>query len=96
MFVIQNQKIRLSLEIGNKFQIFSNISYMNFNIQYENPKESLLTRLFKVRGIQDNVENFLNPKLADYWLDPFLLNDMEIAVERIKKALKDGEKIMIF
>jgi hypothetical protein len=62
---------------------------MNFNIQYENPSESLLTRLFKVRGIQDNMENFLNPKLADYWLDPFLLNDMEIAVERILRAIKD-------
>lgn len=69
---------------------------MNFNIQYENPDESLLTRLFKVRGIQDDVENFLNPKLADYWLDPFLLNDMEIAVERILKAIKNWEKIMIF
>ena len=32
---------------------------MNFNIQYENPDESLLTRLFKVRGIQDDPENFL-------------------------------------
>ncbi|MFZ2151269.1 MAG: single-stranded-DNA-specific exonuclease RecJ [Candidatus Absconditicoccaceae bacterium] len=69
---------------------------MNFNIQYENPDESLLTRLFKVRGIQDDVENFLNPKLADYWLDPFLLNDMEIAVDRILRAIKNGEKIMIF
>lgn len=69
---------------------------MNFNIQYENPSESLLTRLFKVRWIQDNLENFLNPKLADYWLDPFLLNDMWIAVERIIKALKNREKIMIF
>ncbi len=69
---------------------------MNFNIQYENPDESLLTRLFKVRGIQDDPENFLNPKLADYWLDPFLLNDMEIAVERINKAVRNWEKIMIF
>lgn len=69
---------------------------MNFNIQYENPNESLLTRLFKVRWIQDNVENFLNPKLADYWLDPFLLNDMWIAVDRIIRALKNNEKIMIF
>ncbi len=62
---------------------------MNINVQYENPDESLLTRLFKVRGIQDNVETFLNPKLADYWLDPFLLNDMEIAVDRIARAIKD-------
>lgn len=69
---------------------------MNFNIQYENPDESLLTRLFKVRWIQDNAQAFLDPKLADYWLDPFLLNDMEIAVDRILRAIKNWEKIMIF
>jgi len=50
---------------------------MNFTIQYDNPKEDLLTRLFKVRGIDDNIDSFLNPKFNDYRTDPFLLNDME-------------------
>lgn len=69
---------------------------MNFTIQYDNPKEDLLTRLFKVRGIDDNIDSFLNPKFNDYRTDPFLLNDMEKWVERIIKALKNNEKIMIF
>jgi single-stranded DNA-specific DHH superfamily exonuclease len=38
----------------------------------------------------------LNPKLADYRLDPFLLNDMERAVDRIIAAVKNKEKIMVF
>lgn len=69
---------------------------MNLTIQYDNPKEDLLTRLFKVRGIDDNIDSFLNPKFSDYWKDPFLLNDMDKWVDRIIKALKNNEKIMIF
>lgn len=69
---------------------------MNLTIHYDNPKEDLLTRLFKVRGIDDNIDSFLNPKFNDYRTDPFLLNDMGKWVERIIKALKNNEKIMIF
>ncbi len=69
---------------------------MNFKLIYDNPKEDLLTRLFKVRQIDDHIDSFLDPKLADYWWDPFLLNDMEKAVNRIIQAMKNKEKIMIF
>lgn len=69
---------------------------MNFKLIYDNPKEDLLTRLFKVRQIDDNIDSFLDPKLSDYRGDPFLLNDMDKAVERIIQAMKKKEKIMIF
>ncbi len=69
---------------------------MNYHVIYDNPDEDLLTRLFKVRWIDNSVESFLYPKLNDYRLDPFLLNDMEKAVERIMRAIKNKEKIMIF
>ncbi len=69
---------------------------MNYYVIHDNPDEDLLTRLFKVRGIDDNIESFLHPKLQDYRLDPFLLNDMGKAVERIISAIKNKEKIMIF
>ncbi|MFA5747618.1 MAG: single-stranded-DNA-specific exonuclease RecJ [Candidatus Absconditabacterales bacterium] len=69
---------------------------MNYKILYENKKEDLLTRLFKVRKIDDNIDSFLHPKFADYRGDPFLLNDMDKAVKRILEAIKKKEKIMVF
>ena len=69
---------------------------MNYHVIHDNPDEDLLTRLFKVRGIDDNIESFLRPKLHDYRLDPFLINDMDKAVTRIIQAIKNKEKIMIF
>lgn len=69
---------------------------MNYHVIHENTNEDLLTRLFKVRGIDDNIDSFLDPKLNNYRLDPFLLNDMDKAVERIMNAVEKKEKIMIF
>jgi single-stranded-DNA-specific exonuclease len=69
---------------------------MNYQLLYDNPEESLLTRLLKIRNIDDHIDSFLDPKISDYRGDPFLLNDMEKAVDRIILALKKKEKIMIF
>lgn len=69
---------------------------MIYKVQYDNPNDDIITRLLKVRNIDDHIDNFLNPKLTDYWISPFLLNDMDKAVDRIVKALKNKEKIMIF
>ncbi len=72
------------------------INKMNYQLHYDNPEESLINRIFKIRNLQDNPDIFLDAKINDYRLDPFLLNDMEKAVDRIIKALKDNEKIMVF
>ncbi|MEI7919646.1 MAG: hypothetical protein WCH65_05655 [bacterium] len=69
---------------------------MNYHVIHENTNEDLLTRLFKIRGIDDTIDSFLDPKLNNYRLDPFLLNDMDKAVERIMNAIEKKEKIMIF
>lgn len=69
---------------------------MNFKLIYDNPKEDLLTRLFKVRKIDDHIDSFLDPKFADYRGDPFLLHDMQKAVDRVILAMKNKEKIMVF
>ena len=49
------------------------------------------------RGIKDIEEGrkFLFPKYSDLY-DPFLLPDMDKAVERIEKAINDREHIMIY
>ena len=40
-------------------------------------------------------QDFLHPQYDDS-IDPFCLSDMDKAVARIKKALKDDEKILIY
>ena len=44
---------------------------------------------------QKEIEEFLNPTRNDFF-DPFLINDMDIAVERIKKAIETQEKVIIY
>lgn len=48
------------------------------------------------RNLKDEqIQTFLNPTRENFY-DPFLLPDMEKAVDRILKAIKNKEKITIF
>lgn len=69
---------------------------MTYKILYENPDESLLQRILKVKNIDCDIQDFLSPTMHKYWTDPFVLSDMEKAVQRIIDAMKRKEKIMIF
>ncbi len=64
-------------------------------VLYDNPNEDLFQRLLKIRKIEDNIENFLNPSFSNSWIDPYLLNDFDIAINRIQKAIKKDEKIVV-
>ena len=57
----------------------------------------LLARLLINRGIKDSLsaKRFLSPQLTQLH-DPFLLNDMTPAVERIGQAIKKKEDILIY
>ena len=59
------------------------------------PGCSTISRLMALRGITslDEVEKFLNPSLSDLH-DPFLMQDMDKAVNRLNKALGRKEKIL--
>jgi len=69
---------------------------MKYKILCEDKELSLIRRLLKVRGIEDGIDNFLDPKIKDYRLDPMGLNDMQVALNRIIKAIENNDKIMIF
>ncbi len=58
---------------------------------------SLTAKLLAVRGIRDakSAAFFLKKDLGDLH-DPFLLKDMDRAVERIKRALENGEKMAVY
>ena len=58
---------------------------------------SVLTNLLVQRGIDtvEKAKKFFSPSLRDLH-DPFLMKDMDKAVERIERAVKAGEKVMIY
>ena len=57
----------------------------------------VLANLLAQRGIDtvEKADKFFNPSLADLH-DPFLMKDMDKAVERIGQAVRNGEKIMVY
>lgn len=61
-----------------------------------NVSESLAT-LMAQRSITtpDEAKTFFNPSL-DYLHDPFLMKDMNLAVDRISTAIKKNEKILVY
>lgn len=57
----------------------------------------LTSKILFNRGLKnkDEIIKFLNPKYNDFY-DPFLLNDMKKATERILRAIEKDESIWIF
>lgn len=74
----------------------SKIDLINF-LKKETGLDESVIRILVNRNIdtKEEVYNFLNPSLSNLF-DPFLLNDMDKAVERIKDAIKNKEKIFIY
>lgn len=58
---------------------------------------TIASKMLLVKGIttDEDVERFLNPSRLDFY-DPFLMPDMEKAVDRIVKAISNDEKILIY
>ncbi|MFW6294453.1 MAG: single-stranded-DNA-specific exonuclease RecJ [Halanaerobium sp.] len=63
----------------------------------ENENSNYLEQLLSERGIisEEQKEIYLNSELK-YLSDPFLLPEMNKAVKRIEKAVKNGEKILVY
>lgn len=85
--------------------IFQNSIWRSIDIEEDHIKqyskifntEPLITKLLLDRGMTtvEQVNTFFSPKLEDLH-DPFLLKDMDIAVDRIKQAINAKEKIWIY
>ncbi len=84
------------------------MSYINWNIKYQDEYvvkkisneigcSDTFSRLLYNRGLinTDDVQSFLHPSNLTVH-DPFLLNDMDIAVKRIYDAINENEKICIY
>ena len=57
----------------------------------------LVANIIANKGLKDSheIEVFLHPRRSDFH-DPFLMPDMEIATNRIIKAIKNNEKVAIY
>ena len=66
-------------------------------ISEENGLSNLISSILASRGIieKEDVREFLNPTRYDFH-DPFLMPDMEKAVDRILKAIQTQEKTIIY
>jgi len=68
---------------------------MKIQILNEDYDLSLLDRLLKIRWVQDK-QKFLDPTWSNSWYDPFLLSDMDKAVDKIVQIVKNNERIVVF
>ena len=59
--------------------------------------DRVLAELLVMRGVEtfEQARAFFRPSLGDLH-DPFLMKDMDVAVERLRKAISTGEKIMVY
>ena len=83
--------------MNKKWEYYSNDETIIQEIQKKFNISKLLATILVNRGIVEDreIQKFLEPTREDFY-DPFLMPDMEIAVNRIIKAMKDKEKIMIY
>lgn len=69
---------------------------MNYKILYDNTEESLIQRILNIRNVTDHHDIFLNPTYESYRQPHTTLPNIDKALERIKTAIANNEKIMIF
>jgi single-stranded-DNA-specific exonuclease len=69
----------------------------NSNNEQEYHNIKLINNLLSSRGINDKaeIEDFLYPNINKLF-NPFLLKDMELAIDRIDRAIKKRQKIVIY
>ncbi len=83
--------------MNKKWQIYETDEEKVKNIKEKYKINNLLAIILVNRGITDEEEirQFLKPTRQDFY-DPYLMKDMEIAVERIVKAIENQEKVIIY
>jgi single-stranded-DNA-specific exonuclease len=66
-------------------------------LQKETGEDGLLLRCLLNRGLTNAevIREFLNPRFAHHLHSPMLLRDMSLAVERLRRAMRDNERILI-
>lgn len=83
--------------MNKKWELYDTNYELVKKIQKENNISEILATILVNRNIIDNdeIKVFLNPTRNDFH-DPYLMPDMEKAVQRIMQAIDKNEKVMIY
>ena len=83
--------------MNKKWELYETDYELVKKIQEENNISEVLATILVNRNIidRDEIKVFLNPTRNDFH-DPYLMPDMEKAVERIMQAIDKKEKVMIY
>lgn len=83
--------------MNKKWEYYNSDEKMVEKLQEKFNISKLLATILANRGIieDEKVRKFLEPTREDFY-DPFLMPDMEIAINRIIEAINKNEKIMIY
>ncbi len=70
----------------------------SWQIKNQDPHLDITEKLLVNRGLKDQneIQSYLYPNYKKGFHNPFLMKDMDKAVDRIKKAVQRNEKIMVF
>jgi len=70
----------------------------NWNIKNRDPNMGIADKLLANRGLEEKaqIQEYLYPSYRKGFHNPFLMKDMDKAIERIKKGVADKERILIF
>lgn len=90
-------KRKLGDFMKKKWEFYDTDEELVQKLSQELKVSSILITILMNRKTTDpeKIRIFLNPTRKDFY-NPFLLNDMEIAVERILKAIEQKEKVLIY
>lgn len=82
--------------MNKKWQLYEVQEEKVNNIQKKYNVNKLIATVLANRGIEEeNIKTFLDPTREDFH-DPYLMPDMDKAVDRIIRAMENKEKIIIF
>ncbi len=83
--------------MNKKWQIYETDEDKVEELKEKYKINNLLATILVNRGItsEEKIRQFLEPTRQDFY-DPYLMKDMEIAVERIVKAIERKEKVIIY
>ena len=83
--------------MNKKWQIYETDDEKIEELKEKYKLNDLLATILVNRGIdnEEKIRQFLEPTRQDFY-NPYLMKDMEIAVERIVKAIENQEKVIIY